>query len=208
MSIVFYCAPFSSATPVWSALRELDVPHEQVSFDLSRGEQRSPEHLARNPNGKVPTLMIDGAPMFETLAIMHWLGEQYGVKRGLWPAAGTPERLAALSWTTWAYVELGAAMRVHIVATSERTPAELHTEALAAYARGGLEALLRVLDGHLEGRAYLLGDDYSLADLVVCSVVLYARMCGAPVEAHPRVRRWADRVAAREAIAAAWRPAA
>ena len=76
--------------------------------------QHRPDFLALNPNGKVPTLTVDGAPMFEALAIQLWLGETYGVERGLWPAPGTPERLQALSWCAWAYVSYGAVLtRLH-----------------------------------------------------------------------------------------------
>ena len=69
---------------------ELGVPHQSVKLDLSQGDQRKPEFLALNPNGKVPTITVDGAPMFEALAIELWLGHTYGVKSGLWPAGGTP----------------------------------------------------------------------------------------------------------------------
>lgn len=97
-SIVLYWHPMSSATPVACALAELGVPHRRVKVDIKAGEQRKPEYLALNPNGKVPTLTVDGAPMFEALAIQLWLAEEYGVAKGLWPAAGTPERLQAMSW--------------------------------------------------------------------------------------------------------------
>ena len=110
MSIVFYWHPQSSASPIACALAELQVPHERVKVDIRAGEQRRPEFLALNPNGKVPTLTVDGAPMFEALAIHLWLGENWGVKQGLWPVAGTPERLAALSWCAWAYVTYGAVL--------------------------------------------------------------------------------------------------
>jgi len=76
MSIVFYSAPMSSASPVESALAELGVPHEKVSFDLSATRHKQPAFLKLNPNGKVPTLVVDGTPMFEALAIMQWLGDR------------------------------------------------------------------------------------------------------------------------------------
>lgn len=114
MSIVLYWHPMSSATPVACALAELGLPHERVKIDIRAGEQHRPDFLALNPNGKVPTLTVDGAPMFEALAIQLWLGETYGVERGLWPAPGTPERLQALSWCAWAYVSYGAVLtRLH-----------------------------------------------------------------------------------------------
>src|SRR6476620_10228813 len=111
MSMTLYEAPFSSATPVACALAELGLPHERVRFDLSSGLQKQPEFLALNPNGKVPTLVVDGTPMFEALAIIQWLGDRYGVQCGVWPKADSPERLQALSWSTWAYVSLGSVLQ-------------------------------------------------------------------------------------------------
>ena len=60
--IVLYWHPMSSATPVACALAELGVPHERVKVDITTGEQRRPDYLALNPNGKVPTITVDGAP--------------------------------------------------------------------------------------------------------------------------------------------------
>ena len=147
MSIVFYWYPFSSASPIACALAELQVPHERVKVDLKAGEQRRPEFLALNPNGKVPTLTVDGAPLFEALAIHLWLAEHWGVKQGLWPADGTPERLAAMSWCSWAYVTYGAAVwRLQHAAHG----AEQYRDARQAEAAiADLDGLLGLLDSHL-----------------------------------------------------------
>ena len=88
MSLTFYYTPMSSATRVHWALEELGVPYEKVKMDLAAGDQRKPEYLALNPNGKVPLLVGDGTPIFESLAILLHLGETYGVEKGLFPAPG------------------------------------------------------------------------------------------------------------------------
>lgn len=204
MSIVFYAAPMSSATPVASVLRELDVPHERVSLDLAKGETRTPEHLARNPNGKVPTLVVDGTPMFEAVAIMQWLADRYGTERGLWPAFDAPERLTALSWTTWSYVTYGAACQRLSLAASERAPAELRSAAHAEHAQKQLQELLAILDGWLASRPHILGERFSVADLIVGSVVIYGTYCGAAVDSHPHVKAWVERVRARPSIRDEW----
>src|SRR6266545_4462922 len=98
MALIFYYAPMSSATPVYWALEELGVPFEKVKLDLRAGDQKKPEFLKINPNGQVPALVGDGTPMFESVAILLHLGERYGVDKKLWPAAGTPERMGAMSW--------------------------------------------------------------------------------------------------------------
>lgn len=197
-SIVLYWHPMSSATPVAAALTELDVPHQRIKVDIKAGEQRRPEFLALNPNGKVPTLTVDGAPMFEALAIQLWLAEQYGVARGLWPAAGTPERLQAMSWCSWAYVTYGAVLVRLQVATmgEERLRSAAHADA----ARESLKGLLGLLEARLATQPWMLGADYSMADLLVASVIGYSVFIGAPVAGHAHVQAWLTKVQARPAM--------
>lgn len=198
MFIVFYWHPMSSATPVAAALAELNVPHKRVKIDINAGEQHRQEFLALNPNGKVPTITVDGAPMFEALAIQLWLGEQYGVDCGLWPVAGTSERLQAMSWCAWAYVTYGAALkRLHVATLGEE---KLRSVEHAAAARNDLDQLLRLLDARLAQQPWILGDSYSLADLLVANVMGYSAYAGAPVAAHRHVQTWLEKVQARPAM--------
>lgn len=199
MSIVLYWHPMSSATPIANALVELDVPHERVTFDLKAGDQRRPEFLALNPHGKLPTLTVDGNPMFETLAIHFWLAEQYGVARGLWPAAGTAERLQAMSWCAWVYVSYGAVLKSLHVAT-QGEDATVHSQVHAAAARSGLDQMLALLDDRLAAQPWMLGANYSLVDLVVGAVIGYSVYVGAPVAAHPHVQAWLTRVQERPSM--------
>ncbi|AYM96243.1 glutathione S-transferase family protein [Acidovorax sp. 1608163] len=198
MSIVLYWHPMSSATPIACALAELGVPHERVKIDIRAGAQHRPEYLALNPNGKVPTLTVDGAPMFEALAIHLWLGHRYGVERGLWPTAGTPEALQALSWCTWAYVTYGTVLKhLHVATQGDEA---LRSPAYAKAATAGLNDLLALLDARLAKQPWMLGADYSLVDLVVGSVLGYSVYLGAPVNAHPHVQTWLAQVQARPAM--------
>lgn len=199
MSIVLYWHPMSSATPIANALVELDVSHQRVALDLKAGDQRRPEFLALNPHGKVPTLTVDGSPMFETLAIHFWLAEQYGVARGLWPAAGTAERLQAMSWCAWAYVSYGAVLKsLHV--TTQGDDATQYSEVHAAAARSGLDQMLALLDARLAAQPWMLGADFSLVDLVVGAVIGYSVYVGAPVAAHPHVQAWLAKVQARPSM--------
>ncbi len=203
MNIVFYSAPRSSASPVHSALVELDVPHERIVLDLQAGDQRKPSYEALNPNCKVPLLVVDGQPMFEAVAIMMWLGEQFGVDRGLWPATDDPRRLAAWSWCVWAYVSYGSAIgRLHS-SSSPFVDARLHHAPQAERARSDLHALLDVLEKRLTTHRYMLGDSYTLCDLVVASVIGYGARIGAPVDSHPHVAEWLQSFQRREAFRAA-----
>lgn len=194
--IVLYWHPMSSATPVACALAELGVPHERVKVDITTGEQRRPDFLALNPNGKVPTLTVDGAPMFEALAIEMWLGEQYGVKSGLWPATGTPAHLQAMAWSTWSYVTYGAQLVRLQAANDLGTPDDAHGTA----ARKSLDELLALLDARLSQQPWMLGEAYSLVDLIVGSVIGYSAYIGAPLAAHPTTLAWLQKVQARPAM--------
>jgi glutathione S-transferase len=204
MSLTFYAAPASSSSPVACALLELGVPHERINLDLAAGDQKKPGFLALNPNGKVPTLVVNGTPLFEALAILHWLGDEYGIDKGLWPAPGTPARLEALSWTTWSYVTYGAALQRLFHTTSERSPKERHNAALADATKEELQQLLGVLDARLQTTPYLLGSAFSLADLIVCAVVNYGVYCGASVQAHAAITHWLERCGSRPSLQSQW----
>jgi GST-like protein len=203
MSIVFYYAPMSSATPVTWALAELQVPHEKVKLDLTKGDQRKPEFLALNPNGQVPTLVADGTPMFEALAIMHWLGDRYGVQKKLWPASDDPARMQALAWTTWGYVSFASVVGRLFFASDHLGP-QFKNDVQAAHCRQELDKLLSLLGERLGDRPYLLSNDFSLADLILASVVGWANMNQVPLDNQPRVRAWIERCQARPSAKASF----
>src|SRR5262245_42256389 len=119
MSMTFYFKPMSSATRVHWALEELGVPYERVKLALD-GDQRKPEFLALNPNGKVPLLVVDGVPIFESLAQLLYLGETYGVDKDLFPKPGVA-RAEAFKWMCWASVSVHDAI-VRVIKNGERVP--------------------------------------------------------------------------------------
>lgn len=203
-SLTLYAAPMSSASPVRMALAELDIPHEVVLFDLSKGEQKAPAFLALNPWGRVPTLVIDGTPMFEALAIMQWLGDRYGVERKLWPRMDDPSRIEALSWSTWAYAGYSPLVRVLMHASSSYVPAEHHNAVLAQHTQTELQAALAVLDTRLAKGPFLLGKSYTLADTIVASAVTWSTYCGVSVEGHAHVGPWLELFRARPAFRQTW----
>jgi glutathione S-transferase len=204
MAIVFYAAPYSSALPVACALNELAVPHERINIDLGSKAQRKPEFLKLNPNGTVPTLVVDGTPMFETLAIVQWLGDRFGVAKKLWPAFDDPARLTALSWTTWCYVTCGAQVLRLNHAGSERSPSELRHQGTADHARNQLMELFGLLDARLAQQPNMLGNDYSLVDSLLSNMVRYTTLIGVQVASLKHVAPWLERCQERPAMRAEW----
>ena len=198
MSIVLYWHPMSSASPIASALAELEVAHERVLIDLKAGEQRRPEFLALNPNGAVPTLTVDGAPMFEALAIHLWLGERYGVERGLWPAADTPERLQAMSWCAWSYVTYGAAVWSLSTALHPRD-GEQRDEQQAKRALAQLDGCWPCWMAIWPSRpgSWAPRIRWRIWWLARCSATPPS---GAPIASHRHVQAWLDKAQARPAM--------
>jgi GST-like protein len=203
MSIVFYYAPMSSATPVGWALTELGVPHEKVKLDLSKKEQRKPEFLALNPNGKVPTLVVDGTPMFEAVAIMQWLGDRYGVEKKLWPAPNDPARLQAVSWASWSYVTFHTTLARLFMATSDQHK-EFKNAAQEEFCRGEINELLDILDAKLKAKGFLLSDQFSIADLIVSAMIGWASMNKISLEKHANVGAWLERCQSRPSFKSSW----
>jgi glutathione S-transferase len=199
MSIVFYYAPMSSATRVYWALEELGVPFDKVKIDLSAGEQRKPEFLALNPNGKVPTMIVDGQPLFESVAMLLHPGETYGVDKGLFPPPGLA-RVDAFKWMAWGSVTLNEATMRFMRNTDKRWPAEQKSAGAAEVARKDLGDLMRVLDGALAGRAFLLGENFSLADCAVATLTAFIGRIGIDLSPHTNVTAWIGRCMSRPAL--------
>ena len=101
-----------------------------------------------------------------------------------------------MAWSTWAYVTYGAQLVRLQAAKDMGTPDDAHGTA----AHKALDELLTVLDGRLSQRPWLLGDAYTLADLIVASVIGYSVYLGAPVADHPTTLAWLQKVQARPAM--------
>jgi GST-like protein len=203
MSITLYYAAMSNASRIHASLEELGVPYEKVTLDLRAGDQRKPAFLALNPNGKVPTLVLDGTPMFESVAIQIALGERFGVEKGLWPALGSPEHLTALTWLVWGQVSLGAAVMRYMQNTSAWTPAELHHAPTAEAALKDTHTLLAVLEGHLARHAHIAGERFTLVDVDLASVLGWATQAAKiDLTAYPKLGAWLGDAAQRPGLRA------
>lgn len=200
MGLTLYYAPQTRASRVIWALEELGVPHEKVKLDLSKGEHKKPEYLALNPNATVPTLVVDGTPMMESIAQVLFLAEKYGVAKKLWPAEGTTARAEALGWMVWSAETMGGALMRYAMNTSERMPAELRN---AGSAKAGLDEFTRcvgMLEKRLATQDYLLGAEFTLLDLAVGAITFAKGFFGYDITPYPRVAAWVERVTKRPAF--------
>ena len=196
MSLTFYFAPMSTASTVHWSLEELGIAYEGVKVDLTDAADKQRKLGPVNPNLKVPVLVHDGTVIFESVAIQIYLGETFGVEKGLFPAPGRA-RGEALTWLVWANVSLGEAVSRWQRNTSDRVPAELRNAEAGAAARKDVDALLTILDVQLAGKRFILGETPSLVDFHLGSYTQWLGFCGIDLARHAHLKAWSERMNAR-----------
>jgi glutathione S-transferase len=197
MSLIFYFAPMSTATLTNVVLEELGVPHDKKRIDLKAGDAAKAELLKVNPNGKVPVIVHDGVAIWESSAITMYLGEQFGVAKGLYPAAG-PKRGEAMKWIAWTNVSLGEAMYRRGYNSDWAAPGEGNPKA-AETANKDIQQLLGILDAALAGKQFVLGGEYSLADTHLNSYCDWFRHSKIDFSSFANINAWTERCTQRPA---------
>ncbi len=202
MTIKLYSWPMSSGTRIAWALEELALPYQYVPLDAEKQEHRTPEMLAVNPHGKVPALVDGELKLFESGAILLYLGNRYGTAKGLWPEPKGQALADAVCWTVWAMTEIGNYMMqylYHGLDSPVSYEPQDRSKAAAAYNRAQLDRLLDTLETRLDGRDYLMGS-FSLVDVAAASWLLLGKQLGLTLEGRPRVVAWCERCAERPAF--------
>jgi glutathione S-transferase len=172
-------------------LRQLGIAFETVTVDLFAGETRQPGHLARNPDGRVPVLELDsGETIPESAAIMVHVAE------------GTPllppARLARTRVLQWLFfeqnqVEPGLAVARFMALTGRVARAP---EVFADRLHQGRRSLDSLERGLADGRTFVAGETYSVADIALHAYVHCAADAGADPREQPGMAAWLDRVEA------------
>ena len=185
------------------ALEELGLPHRVVPIDIGKGAQRDADYLQKNPNGKIPALLVEneGQPafrVFESGAILIYLAERTGK---LLPKDGAA-RYEALAWLMFQMGGVGPMMGQlgHFLGAKRED-----TYGVDRY-RAEVVRILGVLDERLARTEYLAGE-YSIADVATYPWVKSLDYFEMTYESIPHVRAWLDRIAARPAAerAFAWK---
>lgn len=192
---------YTSATPNgWKAsvtLEELGLPYTVRPVDLLKGEQKSPDFLAINPNGRIPAIIdraADDFCVFESGAIMIYLAE----KTGRLLPGDARERSRVLQWLMFQMSGVGPMMgqaNVFYRYFPEKIPAVIERY------QGETRRLFGVLDAHLADRQWLTRD-YSIADVANWCWVRTHHWSGVDIAPFPHLKRWSDAIAARPAAQA------
>lgn len=189
---------YTAATPNgWKAsvaLEEMGLEYTTHAVNLMNGEQKTPEFLAMNPNGRIPVIVdreAQGHVVFESGAIMIYLAE----KTGLFLPSDAKRKSQVIQWLMFQMGGVGPMMgqaNVFHRYLEEKIPV-----AIARY-QNEVRRLFTVLDGHLENREFLV-DEYSIADMANWCWVRTYEWSGVSIEGLDNLIRWKNSIEARPA---------
>ena len=189
MSIVLYHHPHSRAATVLWMLEELGIDHELRFVDMPAGAHKAPALLTLNPMGKLPILTDGDQVITEVAAIGLYLADRYALGR-LAPKTDDPQRGTYLRWSLFApsVIEPGAMAKLN------------HWQGKPSQVGWGThEAMLEAIESAIRGRDYLLGDSFSMADVIFGGTVRYM-LRFKMLEPRPVIVAYDERLAARPAL--------
>jgi glutathione S-transferase len=176
---------------LWIA-EELGLDYEHVPVEIGAAGARKPEYLVINPNGRLPAIDDCGFLLWESLAITLYLAKKHG---RLYPATLEGEA-KAWQWSLWAVQEVDRGVNIWSLHAVRLPPEDRDPQRLAE-ALKVVEPPFKVLDGALSGSSYLVGDDFTVADLNVAAVI--SRAIDMDLSATPHLERWLKRCLERPA---------
>jgi glutathione S-transferase len=207
--------PSARALAIVAVKNHLGVACELRPIDLGRGDQRTRDYLALNPNGKMPTIKDGDFVLWESNAILFYIATKHP-ESGLWPSdpRGQADVMRWLAWESahWDAESIG-------MVTFEKTSKGvlgLGAPDPAFIARGeqNFVRFAAVLDAHLERKTWLIGDRLTIADFSVGALVPTARRLGLPLGRFAEIGRWyeglsslpawRDAIVTKDAATAAW----
>lgn len=189
-----YYAPGSANLVVHLALLEIGAPHTLKRIDIDKGEQRSAEYLAINPNGVVPTLLVDGQPHSEAAALALLLAERHP-EAALAPAPGDARRADFLQWMLYLANNLQPLFRQWFYPGDHLAEG---ADIVKRNARLGIEKCWTKIDAHLAAHGpFMLGETFSLVDLYALMLMRWSRHMPKPATEWPQLAALATRLKAR-----------
>jgi glutathione S-transferase len=178
---------------VCALARHLRLPIDFRYVDVARGAHKAPQFLAVNPNGQVPVLQDDGRTIWESNAILCHLAMRAG--SAMWPAdaAGQTDVIRWFLWENDRFTRAGGALYFEYI-VRPRFGLGPPDAAAAENATQDFRRAAALLDAHLNGRPWLLGDVLTVADFAVANILPYADAARIPVMEFPRIAGWHGRL--------------
>ena len=172
----------------------LGLPLDEQHVDFFKAEHKHPDYLALNPNGAVPTLVDGDFALSESRAIMQYLAARKPASDLL--PRDPRARVDVTRWQFWDAShfspQLGTLVFEKIIrpmmSLGEPDPRKIE-DAIAGFRR-----FAAVLDGHLDGKLYIVGSALTIADLTIACSLMYAEQTDAPLAEFPRIASWFSRI--------------
>lgn len=193
-----YGVPGSRAFRTYWMVHELGLDHEANPVSFAGDEIKSDAYRKVNPNARIPAIDDDGLCLWESMAINLYLARKHG---GPLQPTSLADEARAMQWSFWAMTEIEKpllALLFQAMASDDKKD-----PAVSASALQDLQRPLGVLDQALAGRDYLLGADFTVADLNVAAVMSWGKMAKMDLAAFANVKAWLDRCLSRPAAKAA-----
>lgn len=193
---LYYAARTRATRPRW-LLEELGAPYELVRVDLAKGEQKRPEFAKIHPHGAVPALVDGDVTLFESAAICAYLADKYPDKK-LAPAVGTGARGLYYQWMVYSIATAEPPV-LKVFLNTVLLPEPQRSAAQAEEGRKQWNDIARVLTGAVGEKTWLLGEQFTAADVMVGSIVAWSSFMGL-IEPFPVLQGYLKRVSARPAF--------
>ncbi|MBS0292590.1 MAG: glutathione S-transferase family protein [Proteobacteria bacterium] len=190
---IYGIAASRAIRPLWAA-EELGLPYEHIKLHYHAPELKQPAYLSMNPNGLVPVIDDNGLVLYESLAITSYLAQRYG-QGGLWPTE-VEQQARALQWTLWAATEAEPPARQWFQHT-QFLPEPQRQSALAEAGLAKAREKVLLLEQVLSDRPFLLGNEFTIADLNVSAVL--QRLPAIAGDSAPKAVQWHQRCFTRPA---------
>lgn len=191
-----YYSPGTASMCVHQALIEANAQYRLVLVDLQAGQQRDAAYLRLNPGGVVPTLLIDDAPFTEAAALLMMVATRHP-EAALAPMENSVGRAAWYQWIVYLANTLQPAFRLWFY------PADVSDDPgtraiLSAATRRKIESVWERIDAHLQAQGpYLLGAEFSAADLMLIMLIRWSRNMPRPATDWPALQQYTARLKAR-----------
>jgi glutathione S-transferase len=198
MITVFGRATSSNVQMVMWAVAELGLEHKRLDYGHIHGGTDSAEFLAMNPRGRVPVLKDGDLVIWESAAILRYLAAAYGQGDSFWPADAKKRALVDM-WAEWGKNELSQAFTVPIFWSRVRTPAAMRNQKALESAIADFETHLDLLESQLTGREFILGDGFTVADIVIGHLLFRWFDMDIPRRPRPEIERYYESLASRPA---------
>lgn len=190
MKLYYYLTP--NARKACAVAKHLGLNTEYKFVDLGKGEQRSPEFLAVNPNGRIPALVDDGKVVWEANAIMFYLARKAG--SDMWPRDEREvDIIRWLSWDQAHFTRYTNTLFFEGVVKPQIGMGEPNQDVLKEAVQN-FRNNAPVLETHLAGKSWVVGNALTVADIALASHLPEAPLSGVPLAEFPNIERWHQRL--------------